>query len=348
MLTTSIAMATYNGARHIRAQLDSLANQTLPPLELVVTDDGSTDETLEMIADFARAAPFPVSIHRNAQKLGYKANFIKCAGLCRGDLVAFCDQDDVWDADKLARITEILDQSDALLAYHTFRLYDPEQDPSTGPAVDQRIEVGTPWAKVYGITEVFHRALLDYSDLWPASVDHFDPSQRMAHDQWIYFLAHAFGAAIYVPQDLINYRQHNANICGFQPLKTGNPFTNAFKTVRLLLSRVKDGREFSQKRDTLANYWEGLSLGAKNRAVLLSQIVERSPPTSKLQAPSSMIQYYQQLHEYYDGRFQIFSAANRKRRFSALVNLVGRGLYWRRGSRGLRDSVIDLIYGVLA
>jgi hypothetical protein len=61
-----------------------------------------------------------------------------------------------------------------------------------------------------------------------------------------------------------------------------------------------------------------------------------------------MIQYYQQLHEYYDGRFQIFSAANRKRRFSALVNLVGRGLYWRRGSRGLRDSVIDLIYGVLA
>jgi GT2 family glycosyltransferase len=67
-------MATYNGERHIKEQLDSLARQSLLPLELVVTDDGSTDATLAIVADFAQTAPFPVRVHRNVGRLGYVKN----------------------------------------------------------------------------------------------------------------------------------------------------------------------------------------------------------------------------------------------------------------------------------
>ena len=80
----SIAMATYNGAKYIRDQLDTLGRQTLPPVELVVTDDGSTDATLSIVEAFSAVAPFPVRIIRNTNRLGYEENFLKAASLCAG------------------------------------------------------------------------------------------------------------------------------------------------------------------------------------------------------------------------------------------------------------------------
>src|SRR5581483_10766488 len=63
--SVSVALATYNGAPHLAAQLGDLANQSLPPRELVACDDGSSDDTLAILSDFADNAPFPVRIHRN-------------------------------------------------------------------------------------------------------------------------------------------------------------------------------------------------------------------------------------------------------------------------------------------
>ena len=89
-------MATYNGERFIGEQLESFLTQTILPTELVVTDDGSTDATLDIVASFAARAPFPVRIERNAENLGYQTNFMKAARLCSSDIIAFCDQDDIW------------------------------------------------------------------------------------------------------------------------------------------------------------------------------------------------------------------------------------------------------------
>jgi glycosyltransferase involved in cell wall biosynthesis len=108
MTTISIAMATYNGARFIREQLNSLAAQTELPSELVVTDDGSTDNTIEIVSEFARNAPFPVSVFPGNQRLGFRANFMNCASLCSGDLISFCDQDDVWQTQDLKIWSDIL------------------------------------------------------------------------------------------------------------------------------------------------------------------------------------------------------------------------------------------------
>ncbi len=77
--TISVAMATYNGGLYLQDQLESLAEQDLSPLELVVTDDGSQDDTVSLIKGFAQHAPFPVRFEQNTERLGYGRNFLKAA-----------------------------------------------------------------------------------------------------------------------------------------------------------------------------------------------------------------------------------------------------------------------------
>lgn len=91
----SIALATYNGARFLRDQLDSLLAQTVAFDELVVCDDCSADSTLDILAEYAARDP-RIRIIANESNLGFRANFEKALRLCRGELIALCDQDDIW------------------------------------------------------------------------------------------------------------------------------------------------------------------------------------------------------------------------------------------------------------
>ncbi len=118
----SVALATYNGAKFIREQLESVNAQTRPPDELVVVDDGSTDSTLEIIAEFAARARFPVSVHRNEHNLGYTTSFLSAASLCSGDWIAFCDQDDVWLPEKLATVERHAYRRNVMLIAHSAEL----------------------------------------------------------------------------------------------------------------------------------------------------------------------------------------------------------------------------------
>lgn len=102
--TISVALCTYNGARYLQEQLASIARQTRAPDELVICDDGSTDETLRIARDFADTCSFKVRIQVNARNLGSSKNFEQAIGLCTGELIALADQDDVWRSDKLACI----------------------------------------------------------------------------------------------------------------------------------------------------------------------------------------------------------------------------------------------------
>ena len=100
----SVALCTYNGAKYLAEQLDSIAAQTLAPTEMIVCDDGSTDGTLGMVEHFASRASFPVRLRSNAENLGSTENFSRAIRACRGDVVALADQDDVWLPQKLERI----------------------------------------------------------------------------------------------------------------------------------------------------------------------------------------------------------------------------------------------------
>ena len=103
----SIAMCTCDGAFYLSEQLKSLIEQSCPPDELVVCDDASQDESYSILESFAIRAPFPVRIYSNPQRLGISANFEQAIRLCTGNVIALCDQDDVWRPNKLAVLTEM-------------------------------------------------------------------------------------------------------------------------------------------------------------------------------------------------------------------------------------------------
>jgi len=98
----SIALCTCNGASFLAEQLDSLLEQTYLPFELVACDDASQDESFAILETFATRAPFQVRIYRNQQRLGINANFEQAIRMCEGNIIALCDQDDVWQPNKLA------------------------------------------------------------------------------------------------------------------------------------------------------------------------------------------------------------------------------------------------------
>jgi len=107
--SVSVVLCTFDGAEFLAAQLQSLANQTCPPDEIVVRDDASHDATREVLDDFAHRSAVPVRISINRQRLGIPANFWAAIGDARGDLIALCDQDDVWHPSRLERAIDVLD-----------------------------------------------------------------------------------------------------------------------------------------------------------------------------------------------------------------------------------------------
>jgi glycosyltransferase involved in cell wall biosynthesis len=102
LMRLSIAMATWNGARYLREQLDSFRAQCRLPDELVVCDDHSTDGTPAILEEFRRTAPLPVNVLINPKQMGYVWNFEQVVGMCDGDVILLSDQDDVWLPEKLA------------------------------------------------------------------------------------------------------------------------------------------------------------------------------------------------------------------------------------------------------
>ena len=97
-------------------------DKLLLPHELVVCDDGSSDNTVSILQEFQKEAPFPVKIHRNPRRLGFADNFLQAASRCNGDWVAFCDQDDIWFPEKLLWVNEAIQDShasDLMLVTHS-------------------------------------------------------------------------------------------------------------------------------------------------------------------------------------------------------------------------------------
>lgn len=102
MKTISIVMATYNGEKYLSEQIDSILSQTYPIYELIIQDDGSTDDTINIARNYARNNPV-VKVFVNEKNLGLNQNFKAATMRATGDFVAISDQDDVWYPQKLER-----------------------------------------------------------------------------------------------------------------------------------------------------------------------------------------------------------------------------------------------------
>jgi len=336
MKSVSVAMATYNGAGYLPGQLQSLASQTRPPVELVVTDDGSTDSTLAILAEFSRTAPFPVRLHENEQRLGYRANFMRAASLCRSDYIAFCDQDDVWLADKLRRCVEVLERTGALLVYHNAIVTDSALKPIdtlVRLAVDKSYNPPLsidPILSSHGFTQVFDRQLVPFSSLWDRSIDLNDGKSQEGHDQWYFFLAKTLGALAYIDSPLAQYRRHESTA------------TTSGWVGESPLARVAHFLFECLER------WEYHALAFERRAAILDEIAQAGVVPQAAFAQAGAEKYYA-IARLYRERIELYNDDRIVRRFRRFREILGSGGY-RSGdvwAKGPKSAMKDMLAGVL-
>lgn len=211
----SVAMCTYNGARYLEEQLDSIAKQTRQPDELVVCDDRSIDSTVDIIEAFASWAAFPVRLTINETNLGSTKNFAKAIDLCSGDIIALSDQDDVWQREKLMLMESKLAESPGIgLVFTDAEVVDEELRPmgnriwqSNGfnPAEQKKITAGRSFEVllkrnvVTGATMAFRTNFKEVFQPIPS---------EWVHDAWIALMVAAYADLGAIPEPTIKYRQH--------------------------------------------------------------------------------------------------------------------------------------------
>jgi glycosyltransferase involved in cell wall biosynthesis len=214
-MKVSVAMCTYDGARYLQEQLDSLASQTHLPFELIVCDDRSTDKTMEIVSRFSETAPFPVHLTQNRENLGSTQNFSRAIISCSGDLIALCDQDDVWNPEKIKKQVQVFEQD--LTVGGVFcdgELIDSDSRPlneslwdsvTFSSSMRKQVRAGNAVSAMLRQSFVTGATLMFKSGLRPS----FLPIPGdWVHDAWIAWMI-ALHSKLYLLSDrLINYRIH--------------------------------------------------------------------------------------------------------------------------------------------
>jgi glycosyltransferase involved in cell wall biosynthesis len=330
----SVALATFNGERYLRRQLASLAQQSHRPFELVVVDDGSTDKTIAIVRSFAKTAPFPVRIYENERRLGYRKNFVLAAQHCDGDLISFCDQDDIWAVQKLDLVSKAFADPAVLLAFHNAKLIDANGK-AKGKLFGHRRPARVydplelePWTIVPGFAQVIRRSLLEFSNLHDRSRDMYSLSNPMPHDQWFPFLASALGKVAYVPGVLAYYRQHDLNVSGWLPAKP----------LAYTLHNIAHAKYYALTAlDSIASRIELLPRLKTILPVAYAQQIERA------------VARYAEIKNLLEARLTLYNARSLRKRANVLISLVKRGTYTDKAvNLGLPNLVLDTMIGVPA
>jgi glycosyltransferase involved in cell wall biosynthesis len=224
----SVALCTRNGALFIREQVRSICLQTLPPREIVLSDDASSDDTVaiarrtvEECATERPQRPIALRVLENAEALRVTKNFEQAVRACRHELIALSDQDDVWHPDRLARAAvEFQRRADLILLHGDARLVDGARQ-DLGVSLLQTLEATRDeLASIHagrafdvllrrnlatGATTAFRRSLLDVALPFPS---------EWLHDEWLAIIASAVGRVDVLEAALIEYRQHGRNQIG--------------------------------------------------------------------------------------------------------------------------------------
>lgn len=283
----SVAMTTYNGVRFLGEQLDSIFTQTRLPDELIVCDDQSTDATPELLREYSARAPFPMTIALNQERLGSTKNFEKAIELCSGDVIALCDQDDVWRPQKLAVLestfaadpslgavfsnADLIDEHGTVLRrdlWSRARFNQRRQQSLNGP---RRFDLlfGLPFTT--GATMAFRARFKPLLLPFPTGAPTF------IHDRWIAVLIAAVGRIAIVPEKLVAYRLHRRQQLGVGrlplPLRVFIPYRCRSDAVALAAfdDRLKDDPSCS----TNAEFWH--SLAQRQRHITARTRFSRNP-----------------------------------------------------------------------
>ncbi len=213
-LKISVALCTYNGEAFLDQQLESILHQTRPPDELVISDDGSSDRTVEVARRVTGGCKFPVRILQSAQNVGFIKNFEKAIAKTTGDIIFLSDQDDYWLPEKFSAMIPLFSESsDVVLAYCDAEVTDAALRPSGGTFFSRRKDMqlgATPTADQLGRGVGFNGPMMAFHRRLKPFI--LPISNQWAHDHWIGFIAYAVGEVRWIDRPLVCYRRHGQNL----------------------------------------------------------------------------------------------------------------------------------------
>lgn len=269
----SVALCTYNGAKFLNEQLDSILSQSYRNLEIVIVDDGSKDNTWQILEEYA-ISDDRIRLHRNKHNLGYTANFARAIELCSGDFIALSDQDDIWEPAKIAELRAAI--QDNILVYHNSDFINDNDERINDDTVASvyRLYDGTsclPFIMsncVHGHAVMFKRELTKF--LFPFN-------KKYPHDWWLAYVAFNVGSVKYVDKILVHYRQHQHSITDTFSIKekeisTKTQKVKGWRRIPLDLELVKYVSEFKYNRnpELMTKVYRLLSRLVEGRAKLQS------------------------------------------------------------------------------
>lgn len=204
MKKVSVVMCTYNGCKYIGEQLDSLARQTYSIHEIIIQDDKSTDNTVEIIKDFQSThQDINIRLYINQQNKGFNRNFLSAILRADGDYIACCDQDDIWEDIKLE--TLVNEVGDAVLIFHNSSIFDGKE--TNGLLHKRNIpEYPSELSNIlsprsYGHQIMFRKDIIEtirpYSNL------------NISYDYFINTISSLIGKVKYTDKALVKWRRHN-------------------------------------------------------------------------------------------------------------------------------------------
>jgi len=217
-----VALATFNGQKYIGELLDSIARQSWKPIEVVASDDASTDSTLMLLNEFKTT--MNLKLVAGATRGGVISNFNRALGACDADYIALADQDDVWQPEKIAvmmgkllQIEQRHGKKSPALVFCNLEIVNERLEGippfhffSSVSETEGRQNVADLLLRnhVPGCSMLFNRALL--SRAMPV------PETFYMHDWWLALVAASFGRVAGVDAALVKYRQHSSNVAGFE------------------------------------------------------------------------------------------------------------------------------------
>jgi glycosyltransferase involved in cell wall biosynthesis len=212
----SVAIATYNGAKYLRQQLESIAQQTILPNEIIISDDCSDDNTREIVESFVKSSAIPIRFLSNQRNVGIINNFFNAFNHCTGDYIFYCDQDDVWMPNKIEQCLQCFAHSSQIkLVIHQDNIVDEHLTNQNiiQPFMSQSHVMKSPiyrddvWG--FGHQMVFHRTILPIltylKESNPANLSHV----AACFDFSIIVAAGLCGDIYMLKKPLVLFRRHS-------------------------------------------------------------------------------------------------------------------------------------------
>lgn len=219
MKSIGAVIATYNGEKHLKEQMDSIINQSLRLDKIIVVDDCSTDETKIIVAKYKEKHPEIIIFKQNEKNLGPKKTFERGISICKTDYIALSDQDDIWEPDKIEKCYYAIEQNrDAKLCFHDLRLID-EQGLPFGKTYWESALISLPLSgagarsQLVTLTNFVSGCTMFFSSDLKAYILPMPDSKLLLYDWWIAVVAFFLANPVIVREPLTSYRLHEDQVC---------------------------------------------------------------------------------------------------------------------------------------